>query len=88
VKDTRIDICAQGQAAMLDKLLGLPQVAETHATIMFNFETKLRGLAEKFLEAPVPFDARPALLRFREALAMSQGQTHVPLVTPAVSPVV
>ncbi len=88
VQDTRIKICAQGQAAMLEKFLGLPGIAETQETITSDFETKLRGLAEKFLAAPVPYDAKPAFLRFREALALSIGQPHVPLVAPARSPVV
>jgi hypothetical protein len=88
VKDTRVQICAQGQGAMLEKLLGLPGIAETQETITFNFETKLRSLSEKFLAARVPYDAKPGFLRFREALAMSIGQPHVPLVVPARSPVV
>jgi len=88
VRDTRIASCAKGQAAVLERLLALPGVAEIDETIRFNFEVKLGQLAENFLGAAVPHNPPPALLQFREALARSQGMTHIPVVQPARSAMV
>jgi hypothetical protein len=88
VRDARIDSCAKGQAAMLEKLLALPGVAEIDERIRFDFEVKLGQLAENFLAAAVPDNPPPALLQFREALARSQGLTHIPVVQPARSAMV
>jgi hypothetical protein len=88
VRDNRIDSCAKGQAAMLEKLRALPGVAEIDESIRFDFEVKLGQLAENFLAAAVPDNPPPALLQFREALARSQGQTPIPAVQPVRSAMV
>jgi hypothetical protein len=88
VKDTRIAARRPAQMAMLEKLLALPNVAETDETIRFNFEITLKKLSDKFLAARMPQDAPAALLRFREALLMSQGLPQMPFVRPALSPIV
>jgi len=88
MRDTRIASCAKGQAAVLERLLALPGVAEIDETIRFNFEMKLGQLAENFLGAAVPHNPPPALLQFREALARSQGLTPIPVVQPARSAMV
>jgi hypothetical protein len=88
VRDFRIEACAKGQQAMLDRLLALPGVAELDESIRFDFEVKLGQLAENFLAAGVPDNPPPALLQFREALARSQGLTPIPVVQPARSAMV
>jgi hypothetical protein len=88
IRDTRIDSCAKGQQAELEKLLALPGVAELDDSIRFDFEVKLGQLAENFLAAPVPDNPPPSLLQFREALARSQGLTPIPVVQPARSAMV
>jgi hypothetical protein len=88
VEDTRIAAFSDGQAAALERLRTLPGVAEVDETIRFNFEIKLKKLAQAFLAAPVPADAPPGFLQFREALLKSQGLPPMPVVQPVLSPIV
>lgn len=88
IQDTRISLCGHGQAAMLEKLRALPGVAELDETIRFNFELNLKKLGDTFLAAPLPAHPPDALLRFREALMMSQGLPKIPIVQPVLSAIV
>lgn len=72
VEDRRIQACAAGQAATLETLLELPGVADAHGKIMYDFKARLRRLAADFLAQPTA-GASSAVLRFREAVAASQG---------------
>jgi hypothetical protein len=84
--DRRIEACARGCAAMMERLLALPGIAERNAAIKTRFAKDLKRMAEDFLATKSPPDATPALLRFRDALAASQGiRQSTPLVMPARS---
>ena len=68
MEDTRIQACARGQQATLERLLALPGVAQAEAPIKAGFALRLRQLRDQVLATPPNRDASAALLQFRDIL--------------------
>jgi hypothetical protein len=65
VEDLRIQACAQGQPAVLDRLLRLPGVADCDAEIKARFGARLAANTRAFLETPLPEGASGQVSAFR-----------------------
>ena len=69
VEDRRILACARGQAAVLERLLSLPGVAEADGAAKAGFAARLRGNTAAFLARPLPDEAPDSWRLFRDVLA-------------------
>lgn len=69
VEDRRILACAQQHAAVLDRLLSLPDVGEADRAAKAGFGARLKRNTAAFLGTPLPHDAPETWRLFRDVLA-------------------